>query len=76
MALVDEQSVDAQFFKSHRVVFGALVVELFQPCLQRFTGALHLLDGEVFCPLPLGVADGQQYLVDLPLQNLPLPHTG
>ena len=76
MALVDEQPVDAQFFKSHRVILGALVVELFQPCLQRFAGALHLLDRKILRPLPLGVADGQQHLVDLPLQDLPLPLTG
>lgn len=76
MALIDEQPVNAQFFKGHRVVLGALVVEFFHPCLQRLAGALHLLDREVLRPLPFGVADGQQHLVDLPLQNGLLPFTG
>ena len=48
MALINEDTVNAQFLKRHNIVFPALVVEFRQFRLQRFTGALHLFDGIAF----------------------------
>ena len=44
MAFVDEQTVNTEFFKGYYVVLAALVVELFQLCLDSFFGFFKLLD--------------------------------
>ncbi len=45
MALIHKDPVHAQFLKGHKVVLAALIVQPPQLCLQRFPGALQLLDG-------------------------------
>ena len=55
--------------ESDHVIFTALVVELGQPCLQRFPGTLHLLDRVAFRLLRLGLFDSFQDFLNLALQN-------
>ena len=55
--------------ESDHVIFTALVVELGQPCLQRFPGTLHLLDRVAFRLLRLGLLDSSQDFLNLALQN-------
>ena len=69
MALINKEPVNAELLKSDDVILAALVVELGQPCLQRFPGALHLLDRVAFRLLRLGLLDSFQDFLDLALQN-------
>ena len=76
MGLVHEDAVNTQFFKGHKIVLAALVVQLLQLGLDLLAAALHLLDGEVFCPILLCLGDAGHDIVDLLLQNFPLPLHG
>lgn len=67
--LVHHQAVHAQLLKGDDVILAALVVELGQPCLQRFPGTLHLLDRVAFRLLCLGLLDSFQDFFNLALQN-------
>ena len=69
MALINKNTVNAQFFKGHKVIFAALVIEPFQPRFQRFSGAFQLLDGISLCFRCLCFFDAKHDLVDLLLQN-------
>ena len=69
VALINKEPVNAKLFKSDDIILAALVVELGQPCLQRFPGALHLLDRVAFRLLRLGLLDPFQDFLDLALQN-------
>ena len=66
---IHKNAVNAQFLKGNKAVLAALVVELFQLGLQRFTGFLHLLDGVVFAPGGFRFADTLNDLINLPLQG-------
>ena len=72
MALINENAVNTQLLKSDNIVFPALVVELVQLHLQALPGLFHLLDGEVFCFICLGLLDAPHDLLHLLLQNGPL----
>ena len=65
MALIHKYPVNAQFLKGHKVVLAALVIELFQLCFQRFTGALQLLDRISLGFGRLGLLNAEHDLVDL-----------
>jgi len=69
MALINKEPVNAELLKSDRIVLAALVVELGKPCLQRFPGALHLLNRVTFRLLRLGLLDPSQDFLNLALQN-------
>ena len=69
VALINENPVRPKLLKGNDVILAALVVELGQPCLQRFPGALHLLDRVAFRLLRLGLLNAEQNLLDLALQN-------
>ena len=69
MALINKEPVNAELLKSDRIVLAALVVELGKPCLQRFPGALHLLDRIAFRFLRPGLLDSSQDFLDLAFQN-------
>ena len=69
VALINKEPVNAKLFKSDDIILAALVVELGQLCLQRFPGALHLLDRVAFRLLRLGLLNAEQNLLDLALQN-------
>ena len=73
MALVDEQTVNAQFLKCDHIILPALVVQLVQLILQALAGLFHLLDGEVLRLVCLRLSDAQDDLIHLLLQNSPLP---
>ena len=72
MALVDEDAVNAQFFKGDHIVLAALVVQLVDLGLQPFLGFLHLFDGEVLGFFSLGFGNAHHNFVDLLFQNGPL----
>ena len=76
VGLVHKDAVYAQFLKGNKVILTGLIVQLFQLSLQRLSGALHLLDGEILCPVPLGLGNAYHYLVDLLLQDRFLPFHG
>ena len=57
MALIHEQSVNAQLLKGDNIVLFVCGKELIQSGFQRFSGFLHLLDGEVFATLPFQFCD-------------------
>ena len=57
MALVYEQSVNTQLLKGDYIVLFVCGKELIQSGFQRFSGFLHLLDGEVFATLPFQFCD-------------------
>ena len=65
MALIHKYPVNAQFLKGHKVVLAALVIELFQLCFQRFTGAFQLLDRISLGFGGLGLLNAEHDLVDL-----------
>ena len=65
MALIHEQSVNAQLLKGDYIVFLVCGKELIQSGFQRFSGFLHLLDGEVFATLPFQFCDCSLDLVNL-----------
>ena len=65
MALIHKDPVHAQFLKGHKVVLAALIVQPLQLCLQRFPGALQLLDGVSLRLCLLGVLNAPQDLPDL-----------
>ena len=69
MALINKEPVHAELLKRDHIILAALVVELGQPCLQRFPGALHLLDRVAFRLLRLGLLDPFQDFLDLSFQN-------
>ena len=69
MALINKEPVHAELLKGDGVILAALVVELGQPCLQRFPGTLHLLDRVAFRLLCLGLLDSFQDFFNLALQN-------
>ena len=69
MALINKEPVHAELLKRDDVILAALVVELGQPCLQRFPGTLHLLDRVAFRLLRLGLFDPFQDFLNLALQN-------
>ena len=62
MALINKEPVHAELLKRDGVILAALVVELGQPCLQGFPGALHLLDRVAFRLLRLGLLNAEQNL--------------
>ena len=72
MALVDENSVNAQLFKCDHIVLAALVIQLVDLGLQALLGFLHLFDGEVLGFFSLGFGNAHHNFVDLLLQNGPL----
>ena len=55
MALVDEDTVNAQFFKGDHIVLAALVIQLVDLGLQALLGFLHLFDGELLRFFSLGL---------------------
>ena len=55
MALVDENSVNAQLFKCDHIVLAALVIQLVDLGLQALLGFHHLFDGEVLGFFSLGL---------------------
>ena len=69
VALINENPVRPKLLKGNDVILAALVVELGQPCLQRFPGTLHLLDRVAFRLLRLGLLDSFQDFLDLAFQN-------
>ena len=76
VGLVHEDTVYAQFLKGNKVILSGLIVQLFQLSLQGLSGSLHLLDGEILCPVPLGLGNAYHNLVDLLLQDRFLPFHG
>ena len=72
MALVDEDTVNAQFLKGDHIVLAALVVQLVDLGLQALFCLLHLFDGEVLRFFSLGFGNAHHDLVDLLFQNGPL----
>ena len=73
MALVDEQTINAQFFERDHIVLPALVVQLVQLILQALAGLFHLLDGEVLRMGIFCLLNAQDDLIHLLLQNGTLP---
>ena len=65
MALVHEYPVNPQFLKGHKVVLAALIVEPFQLCFQRFSGALQLFDRVSLGFGRFGFLNTEHDLVDL-----------
>ena len=76
VCLVHKDAVYAQFLKGNKVILAGLIVQLFQLCLQRFAGFLHLFDGEVLRTISLGLDNANHNLVDLLLQDRFLPFHG
>lgn len=85
MCLVHKQPVNAQLLKSYHIIFAALGLELFQPCLQRFAGFLQLLDRETLATAGLYLrdsigspltdpgreqADGREYGIRMEMVNM------
>ena len=69
MALINKEPVNTKLLKRDHIILAALVVELGQPCLQRFPGTLHLLDRVAFRLLRLGLLDSSQDFLNLAFQN-------
>ena len=44
MCLVHKQPINTQFFKSYKVIFTALIIQLVQFCLHHFLRAFQLLN--------------------------------
>ena len=72
MALVDEDTVNAQFLKGDHIVLAALVVQLVDLGLQALFCLLHLFDGEVLRFFSLGFGNAHHDFVDLLFKNGPL----
>ena len=72
MALVDEDTVNAQFLKGDHIVLAALVVQLVDLGLQALLGFLHLFDREILRFFSLGFGNPHHNFVDLLFQNGPL----
>ncbi len=72
MALINEDTVNAQFLKGDHIVLAALVIQLVDLDLQALLGFLHLLDGELLRFFSLGFGNAHHNFVDLLLQNGPL----
>ena len=73
VGLVHKDTVNPQLLEGDKVILPGLVVQLLQFDLQRFSGFLHLLDGKILCPVPLGLGNAGHNLVDLLLQDRFLP---
>ena len=65
MALIHKYPVNTQFFKSHKVVLAALVIEPFQSGFQRFSGALQLLNGITLSSCGLGLLNSEHDFINL-----------
>ena len=65
MTLIHKDPIHAQLLKGYKVVLAALIVELCQLGLQRFPGALQLLDGVSLRLCLLGVLNAPQDFPDL-----------
>ena len=76
MCLVNENTVNAELFKGHDIILPGLVVQLVEPLLDRLLCALQLLDGEVVASISFELGNALQHLVELLLQNSPLPLNG
>lgn len=72
MRFVNEDAVNAQFFKGDHIVLAALVIQLVDLGLQALLGFLHLFDGEVLGFFSLGFGNAHHDFVDLLFQNGPL----
>ena len=72
MALVDENSVNAQLFKCDHIVLAALVVQLVDLGLQALLSFHHLFDREILRFFSLGFGNAHHDFVDLLFKNGPL----
>ena len=73
MCLVHKQPIHAKLLEGYHIIFAALGLELFQPCLQRFAGALQLLNRKTLAAAGLYLRDSIGNLVDLLLKEPFLP---
>ena len=55
MRLVNEDTVNAQFFKGDHIILAALVIQLVDLGLQALLGFLHLFDREILRFFSLGL---------------------
>ena len=76
MCLVNENTVNAEFFKGHDIILPGLVVQLVEPLLDRLLCALQLLDREVVTSISFELSNAFQHLIELLLQNSPLSLNG
>ena len=67
MALINEDTVNAQFFKGDHIILTALVIQLVDLGLQALLGFHHLFDREILRFFSLGFGNSHHDLVDLPL---------
>ena len=51
MALIHKQPVHTQLLESNHIVFSVCTQQFIQPCLQRFSGLFHLLNGKAVASL-------------------------
>ena len=65
MTLIHKDPIHTQFLKGYKVILAALIVQPLQLCLQRFPGALQLLDGVALRLCLFGVLNAPQDLPDL-----------
>ena len=72
MALVDENSVNAQLFKCDHIVLAALIIQLVDLGLQALFRLLHLFDREILRFFSLGFGNAHHDFVNLLFQNGPL----
>ena len=72
MRFVNENTVNAQFFKGDHIVLAALVIQLVDLGLQALFRFLHLFDGEILRFFSLGFGNAHHDFVDLLFQNGPL----
>ena len=73
MRLVHKKAVNAQLLKGDNIILAAVGAQLVQFCFQRFTGALHLLDGKILSGIGFQFVDSQKSFRNLILNNTLLP---
>ena len=72
MALINKQTVNAQFLKVNHIVFPLRIVQLVELCLDCLSGFHKLLDRELFAFVCLYVINATLNIVKLTHELLPL----
>ena len=65
MRLVDKEAVYAELFKSYKIIFFTLIIQLFKLCFQFFSALFKGLDGKPFPSPVLKLCNTCRNLFDL-----------
>ena len=73
MSLIHKELIHAKFLKVNDIILTALVIQLFQTGLQRFSHPFQLLDGITLAVLTFRLVNALKDLVDLIVDDRLLP---